>query len=116
MVSCLHNRDFIWKCPQDDQGTPPALGAPWFCRILGQCRGEPGGFELENVAISRLQQGSAAWLRSVKSSSVVNLFTKGRWGGFSLKLVQLEKMLGRKEWEELRWAGSISARVAGKSA
>lgn len=30
---------------------PPALGAAWFCRILGQCHGEPGGFELENVAI-----------------------------------------------------------------
>lgn len=37
-------------------------------------------------------------------------------GNFSLKLVEMEKILGRKEWEELKPTGSISGQSAVKSA
>lgn len=81
----------VWSCgvsipqtPRMIREAPPALGDPLLTQHCGGApqRCKPGGFELANVVISRLQQYNVAWLRLAKKQQFINLFTEGRWGTF----------------------------------
>lgn len=65
------------------EGLPAlALGDPVLMQILGEHCGEPGGFELADVVISRLLQCNIARPRLAKKQQFISQFTEGRWGTF----------------------------------